>query len=126
MKKKKSYEIITTAVLAVVFLFASAGLIAATCFNDTEYTVTVTDKERVVSRSGDNVNSKYLIFCEDENEDTYVFENTDNLFRGKLNSSDYQGKLKVGKTYRLTVVGYRIPLVSAYQNIIKVEETERE
>ena len=80
--------------------------------------VTVTDKERVMTEDS----SKYLVFTEDSDGNTYVFENTDSLLRGKFDSSDVQGQLKVGNTYKITVVGYRIPFLSAYQNIIAFEE----
>ena len=52
----------------------------------------------------------------------YEFKNDDELLRGKVNSSSVYNRLKVGQTYRLTVIGVRIPLLSTYQNIIKVED----
>ncbi len=91
-------------------------------FNDTEYILTVTDKERVTEGSKDRISSKYLVFADDENGNSLVFENTDCFIRGKSNSSNIQGQLKVGNTYKVTVIGYRIPYFSCYQNIIKVEE----
>lgn len=94
-------------------------------FNDTEYTITITDKERIYEGSGDSSSSKYLVFGDCENGDSLVFENTDCFIRGKWNSSNLQGKMKEGNTYKITVVGYRVPFFSMYQNIIKVEEIER-
>ena len=96
-------------------------------FNDTEYIITVTDKERITDSLEDNnknykISSKYLVFADDENGNSLVFENTDCFIRGKFNSSNIQGQLKEGNTYRVTVIGYRIPYFSCYQNIIKVEE----
>ncbi len=45
--------------------------------NDHKYTVTITDKERVTTQSAkDSIDSKYLIYGEDENGKTYVFEDT--------------------------------------------------
>lgn len=88
-------------------------------FNEHSYTVTITDKDRVYNEDS----SKYLIFGEDsETGETRVFENTDTLIKGKFNSSDFYGNLKVGETYKITVVGYRIPLFSWYENIIKYEK----
>ena len=95
---------------------------AATSFNDTEYTVTVTDKERVV----DGDSSYYLVFTEDANDEVRVFMNDDEPLRGKFNSSDVQGELKIGCTYELTVVGYRVPFLSMYQNIIEVRSVEND
>lgn len=82
--------------------------------NDHTYTVTITDKERVTTQS----DSKYLIYGEDENGKTYVFEDTDTLFRWKFNSSDIYGALKEGKTYELTVIGFRVHILNWYENIV--------
>ena len=94
-------------------------------FNDTDYKITVTDKERIYEGSGDTSSSKYLVFGDDENGNALVFENTDCFVRGKWNSSNIQGQLKEGNTYKITVVGYRIPFFSMYQNIIRIEEVEK-
>lgn len=96
-------------------------IIALTDFNDKEYTVTVTDKERVTYQKGDRIENRYLVYCKDKNGNIHVFENTDCLFRWKFNSSDVYAKLEEGKEYKLTVVGYRIPVFSCYENIVKVE-----
>lgn len=87
--------------------------------NDHTYTVTITDKERVTTQvAEDSIDSKYLIYGEDENGKTYVFEDTDTLFRWKFNSSDVYGALKEGETYELTVIGFRIHILNWYENII--------
>jgi hypothetical protein len=85
-------------------------------FNDTAVTVTITDKERIYSHES----SKYLVFGEDKDGNSFVFENTDCFIRGKWNSSDIQGQLKEGNTYEIIIVGYRVPFLSWYQNIIKI------
>lgn len=79
-------------------------------------TFTVTDKERIVIRNGDDIDSKYLVFT-----DVETFENTDCLLRGKFNSSDVQGRFKAGQTYTAVVYGYRIPFMSMYRNILRVQ-----
>ena len=107
--------------MIVVILVLSIGYEAIFSFNDTEYTITVTDKERIYKGSGDT-SSKYLVFGDDENGNSLVFENTDCFIRGKWNSSNIQGQLKEGNTYKITAVGYRVPFFSMYQNIIKIEE----
>lgn len=94
-------------------------VIAVITVPDHTHTVTITDKERVITQSAkDNIDSKYLIYGEDENGKTYVFEDTDTLFRGKFNSSDVYGALKEGKTYELTVIGFRVHIFNWYENII--------
>ena len=111
-------------IMIVIMLFIIVGFEALFSFNDTDYTVTITDKERVIQGSGDSTTSKYLVYADGENGESLVFENTDCIIRGKWNSSNIQGKLKAGHTYKITVVGYRVPFMSWYQNIIKVSEKE--
>lgn len=115
-KERRKIKLQTIAYIFVFILFV--GFMFVTSFNDKTYTVTVTDKERVNKIHS----SKYLVFCEDENGEVLVFENTDELLRLKFNSSTVYGTLKQGGKYKLTVVGFRIPFLSMYQNIIKVEE----
>lgn len=85
-------------------------------------TVTITDKDRIVEVDEDSSSSKYIVFADDQNGNSLVFQNTDNILRGKVNSSNMQGQLKVGNTYEITVIGYRVPLLNMYENIIKMKE----
>jgi len=86
----------------------------------TDISITVTDKERITesSGSGDNisVSSKYLVFTENE-----TFENTDESWKGKWNSSDIQGNLKKDSTYTVTVIGWRLHFFSSYRNILEIK-----
>jgi hypothetical protein len=61
-------------------------------------------------------NSKYLVWSK-ENE---VFEITDSMWVGRFNSSDFYGRIEVGKTYKVKVIGYRVPFLSWYRNIIEI------
>ena len=122
MRRKKNTKTFFVAIMIVVILVLSIGYEAIFSFNDTEYTITVTDKERVYEGSGDTSSSKYLVFGDDNNGNSLVFENTDCFIRGKWNSSNIHGQLKEGNTYKITVVGYRVSFFSMYQNIIKIEE----
>lgn len=74
----------------------------------------VTDKERIVDRSGDD--SRYLVHGEDE-----TFENVDSILFLKWNSTDVQRELRKGETYEVRVVGWRIRILSTYRNIINIE-----
>ena len=122
MRRKKNTRTFFVVIMIAVILVLSIGYEAIFSFNDTEYTITVTDKERIYEGSGDTSSSKYLVFGDDQNGNSLVFENTDCFIRGKWNSSNIQGQLKVGNTYKITVIGYRVPFLSWYQNIIKIEE----
>lgn len=86
-------------------------------FNTTTYTnVTVVDK----SYSGES--DGYLVWVEDENGVQYELQNEDILLKGKFNSSTIQGKLKEGEKYNIKTVGWRIPLLSCYPNIVEYEK----
>ena len=106
-----------------VWHLALAGVLAIGAFNigysatRTTTTITVNEKERVQQCSSDSCTSRYLIFADSE-----VFENTDNLFYGKFNSSDIYGRLQQGKTYEVEVVGWRVPILSAHRNILTAQE----
>lgn len=113
---KKSLGYLTAITLVIV---AVVVVPVMNFTNDHQYTITITDKERVTIQSDkDNISSKYLIYGEDENGKTYVFEDTDTLFRWKFNSSDVFGALKEGETYELTVIGFRVHIFNWYENII--------
>lgn len=106
-----------TAIALVVIAVIAIPVISFS--NDHAYTVTITDKERVTTQVAEGqTDSKYLIYGEDENRKTYVFEDTDTLFRWKFNSSDVFGALKEGETYELTVIGFRVHIFNWYENII--------
>ena len=124
MRRKKNTRTFFVVIMIAVILVLSIGYEAIFSFNDTEYTITVTDKERIYEGSGDTSSSKYLVFGDDDNGNFLVFENTDCFIRGKWNSSNIQGQLKKGNTYKITVVGYRVSFFSMYQNIIKIEEVK--
>ena len=124
MRRNKNTKTFFVAIMIAIILVLSIGYEAIFSFNDTEYTITVTDKERIYEGSGDTSSSKYLVFGDDDNGNSLVFENTDCFIRGKWNSSNIQGQLKEGNTYKVTVVGYRVSFFSMYQNIIKIEEVK--
>lgn len=127
MKKSSKVNFIVVAIVVLMISVLSEVIFS---FNDTEYTVTITGKDRITESSEDSdgnshVLSKYIVFADDENGNSLVFENTDCFIRLKFNSSNVQGYLKYGHTYKITVIGYRVPFLSLYQNIIKVDEVKQ-
>ena len=78
--------------------------------------ITINKTDRITTGSGEDISSKYLIFT-----DETTYENTDLMFLGKWNSSDIQGKFKAGETYKVKVVGWRIPILSMYPNIVEIK-----
>ena len=81
-----------------------------------EVEIKVNDKEHVMYRNGSDLEDKYMVFTEGE-----VFENTDDLFYLKFNSSDVQNELKVDSSYSVKVIGWRIPVMSMHRNIISIK-----
>jgi hypothetical protein len=99
-------------IILIILFVIGFGTYGAIYYNSAEtITITVVDKERVLT--GDA--SKYLVFTEDE-----VFENTDELLFLKFNSSDIYRDLDPGQTYNVVVVGWRVPFLSMYRNIIAI------
>lgn len=122
MRTRKSSRTTVVIIMVVVLLALSVIASVFTSFNDHTYTATVTDKERIVKNDDGKVDSYYLIFCKDDEENYYEFKNEDNFLRLKFNSSSVYNQLEVGETYQFTVVGFRIGLFSWYENIIKFEK----
>lgn len=122
MRKVKSKATAITIIFAILIIVVRIAVFFICNFNDTDYIVTVTKTERIVESNDGSVDSKYLIYCEDDNDVVVVFENTDSFIRGKFNSSDIYAQIKEGHRYKITVVGFRIRFLSAYQNIIKIQE----
>lgn len=104
-------------ILPILFLLAMLTPIVLYYTSSEQVTITVSDKERTTESSGKSVDSKYLIFTEGE-----VFQNTDAITFFKFNSSDIQGQLHQDSTYNVVVVGWRVPFLSWYRNIIKVQK----
>jgi ribosomal protein L31 len=105
-------------IISTAVLIAIGSAIGSAFYYNTveEVEITVSDKEHVMYRNGDQLVDKYLVYTEGE-----VFENTDDLFRLKFNSSDVQNELKVDSTYNVEVIGWRIPFLSMHRNIIAVK-----
>lgn len=107
-------------ILIGVILFNIVG-----AYRTDTYTVTISEKTvknyNVKYSNGSNgIKSKYLVFTTDGE----VYEITDTILRWRFNSSNLYGKLQVGKTYKITVNGFRIPLFSEYRNILKATEVK--
>lgn len=119
---KKGLKGLSVAAVGIIIIGLIIGSVYIFEFNDKNYTVKITEKERINSEQ----DSKYLIWGIDKNGEELVFENKDSMFRAKFDSSSVYGKLKKGKTYKLTVVGYRIPFFSTYENIIDFKEIKND
>src|SRR2546423_1704016 len=105
-------RVITFTILIIVLLVAFEVIKSI-------YPVTVTDTvlktERVQYCSSSGCSSKYLVFGKKE-----TYQDTDSLFYWKFNSSDVYGQIQSGRTYTFKVIGWRVPFLSWYRNIISV------
>lgn len=111
MKKKLIY-----AVFGIAFITLLFGYPIAYYSSSETVEITVKDKDRITTGSGENIDSKFIVYTENE-----VFENTDSWLFVKFSSSDLQNKLEVGETYTVKVAGWRVPFLSMYRNIIAYE-----
>jgi hypothetical protein len=101
-------------VLAVI-AFAGTAFYWSCCTHD-RATFTVDSKERIAE--GDS--ARYLIFGKEE-----VFSNSDSILNGKFNSSDLYRDIKPGRRYDCEVIGWRVPLLSWYRNVLDCREVPR-
>lgn len=116
IKRKREYGGTVVGVLITALIFGAIGFGVYSKVNQHWETFTVTKTERV--NQGDN--SKYLIYT-----DNGVYENTDNLLLGKFNSSDLYGDILEGERYTCNATGFRVPILSWYENLISCERWGR-
>ncbi len=81
-------------------------------FSETEETIVVINKEVWKGEK-----ERYFIFAEDE-----VFLNENNYYHNKSNADDLYALFEAGKTYRVKIVGYYLPLIPRFRNIINIIE----
>lgn len=107
------------AIFAVVALCCGGGAIARANYHDHIATCTVTDKDRSSDGHG---NSNYRIYT----KQCGVLGNYDQWLVGKTASADIQGQVQPGHTYRLRIVGWRLPVASEFPNVVSVEGEVRQ
>lgn len=98
--------IIILTILVFGFLFFEPFL------SESEETIVVVNKEVWKGEK-----EKYFIFTENE-----VFLDMNNYYHNKSNADALYPLLQVGKTYRVKVVGYYIPIIPRFRNIINIIE----
>lgn len=101
-------------ILVILFIAFAPGIMKV--MNTQTYVVHVTDKDRVSDKN------KYLVYSFDLQGESRVFEITDSLYKFRFDSSDDYNQIEVGKTYKFTTGGYRVPIFSWYPNIYEYEE----
>ena len=82
-------KIIIFTLISLLFIGSLALSPMYAYLTDEVITITVKDKERIVTGSGSTLSSKYLVYAEGE-----VFQNSDSLWYWKWNSADVQNELE--------------------------------
>lgn len=118
IKRKRKIRTIITGIILLAIIIGFGALGGFPHLSRHEYEVTITDKQ--IKRS--NSHDTYMVFAQDTNGKPIVFEDTDSLIEFKFNSSDVYAQLVQGKKYKINAYGWRIPLMSNYENITKVAE----
>lgn len=77
-----------------------------------EVDIVVINKEKWIGERG-----RYFIFTDRE-----VFVNENNYYHNKTNADELYPLFKRGDNYRVKVVGYYIPLLPRFRNIINILE----
>lgn len=74
-------------------------------------------------KRSDKTDYFYLVI-EDKNNQKYVIQNSDLLFKKKFNSADIQANLDKNKNYKIKTTGYRIQILDNYPILNKIKEVK--
>lgn len=115
----KIFEEYPMACISFLFMLFTAILVILPSFigklNEQQVTFTVNEKGiKNYSETG-----IYLLYT-----DEGVFKIADSIAYFRFDSSDLYGQIEVGETYECTVSGWRIPILSEYQNVIIATKVE--
>lgn len=97
----------------VLLVVAGISLAVAGLLNETERVCTVTSKESVRVEEG----NQYRVYT----EECGTLQVTDTLLKMRFDSADTYGSLKEGETYQMTTIGFRIPFLSQFPNILEAK-----
>ena len=115
-RKNNNFKVTACIVIAIVAILI--GIPSYMDFySEKTYTATVTDKD-IKNYDSD---SKFLIFTK-TNGETRVFSMEDTLVKGRWDTADDYANIEIGETYTFTVIGWRIPFLSEYENIIEFQK----
>ncbi|QQS38002.1 MAG: hypothetical protein IPM56_08710 [Ignavibacteriales bacterium] len=101
-----------TAVVMILFIIVFGYIFFEPYLTEREIVITVVNFEKFPKENG-----KYYIFTTDE-----VFENTNYYYHKKNNADRLITKFIKGDTYRVKVVGFYLPAINRFRNIIDIVE----
>lgn len=100
-------------VFVIGFIMLGALIFSIIAVNHTETkTCTITSKESVARDS----EHEYRVYT----EQCGTLSVKDSWLKMRFNSADVYGSIQEGKTYEVTTMGFRIPLISSFPNILEV------
>lgn len=105
-------------ILIFAVIVGVVTVISVNYYREKSYTVRVTEKTVKNYEDG----SKFLIFTKTEDGKIRTFRLEDNLWVLQFDSADKYAEIEIGQTYNFTVIGWRIPFFSAYENIVGIEK----
>lgn len=108
-------------IIVAVFTLAivSIGFGAVSAFHTSTYSAcVVNDKDRATNHDGKSSMRIYTDNCG-------TFTVKDSILSGRFDSADDYSRIKVGKTYDFNTRGWRVPIVSAFPNIVEVKESSK-
>lgn len=113
---KKSKSKIRLTILLIVLL---CGMIAffPHFFRNT-YVATISNK--YIKQDGDK--KSYVVYAQLDDGSVRTFKDVNSAVEFKFNSDEIYGGLQVYRKYNIKTYGFRIPIFSVYENILKVEK----
>ncbi len=108
-------EYVLFAFIALLVLVAVSGYVPSRAVVMTVNGVVV---DKYVA-TDDNTSKYYVAVKTDSGVET--FKEDDSIWWLKFNSADVYQSLQLGKSYQLTVTGWRFPLLSWFRNIVRVD-----
>jgi hypothetical protein len=116
-RRRDFYAPVIGAIIALVIIALLAWGYAF--YENDPVTFTVTGKESI-AQGGDQGGHTYRVYT---NRGTFVVE--DSIIKLRFDSADEYGALHEGRTYHCDSFGFRIPIASAFKNIVGCEEVSR-
>jgi hypothetical protein len=108
------HPIVTTVIAVILIIFVCS----IPAMHVETYTVEVTKTEI----TGDN---DYMVFGKDTTTgQTRTFTLNDSFWHGSWDTADLYANLVIGQTYTFRATGWRIPLFSAFPNIIEITSVQ--
>jgi hypothetical protein len=113
------FRVAVGAIFALTFVIMGFSYFGAAAVESTATGCTVTNKDRTSDGEGGSDMRIYTQGCNDSSA-VKVFTVADNWFVGQVASADVFASIEIGKTYDFETRGFRIPVLSQFENIVGV------